>query len=319
MSGALPPSMTFLDLEGNVHPVDHALALLAQDQFGTFSCRQALRLGASRSLLHRRVASGRWLRFAEGSLGFPGWPPSFERSLWSGLHAAHPSAQVGPLSAAALYRMRGFARNRLEILVPHDARNRNPLLVVRQTRRMPQPVLVNGLPCPPLERTVCDVARFVGPRRLGAAVDDLLVSRRTTIARLQRTYLDLAVPAWPGYAVMAKVLAVRGEEYVPPRSDLERELDRVLSTIPGLPPRREVQIGDRVEMPHIVDRLYAPEKLIIEADGRPWHTRVADLVRDRRRDRRAAALGYTTFRYGHEELSGDVEEIRAEIKSFLGR
>ena len=184
---------------------------------------------------------------------------------------------------------------------------------------MPTSVSVNGLPCPPLERTVCDLARFAGPKRLGAAVDDLLVHGRTTLARLQRTYLDLAVPAWPGYAVMAKVLAVRGDEWVPPRSELERLLDRALATIPGKPPRREVQVGDRTEMPQIVDRLYDDEGLIVEGDGRPWHTRVADIARDRRRDRRASALGLTTFRYGHEELTDDLEGVRNEVKSFLRR
>ena len=303
-----------------MHPVDHHLALLAQDQWGTFADRQARSLGASRSLIDRRVRSKDWIRFAEGSLGFPDWPPSFERSMFAGLHAAHRDAVVGGMSAAALLGFKGFPRNRLEILVPHGTRNRSPLVVVRQTRRMPaRRVLVHGLPCPPVERVVCEVARRVGARRLGIAVDDLIVNGRTTLARIQREYLALAVPAWPGYRTVAEMLAVRGDEYVPSRSELEQKADRILATIPGPPPKKEVQIGDRTEMPQIVDRLYEDEKLIVEIDGRPWHTRINDLVRDRRRDRRAAILGYATFRFGHEEIDGDPDGVRAETKAYLGR
>lgn len=303
-----------------MRPVDHHLALLARDQWGTFSAGQARAVGASRSLIDRRVRSKEWVRFAEGSFGLPDWPPSFERSLFAGLHAADGRALVGAMSAAALLGVQGFPRNRLEILVPHGARNRNPIAVVRQTRRMPaRQMTVRRLPCPPVERVVCEVARHVGPRRLGAVVDDLVIARRTTLPRIQREYLGLAVPAWPGYRVVAQVLAARGEEYVPTRSELERKADRILATIPGPAPRHEVSVGDRVEMPQIVDRLYVAERLIVEIDGRAWHTRVADLVRDRRRDRRAAILGYTTFRFGHEEIDHDADGVRADVMSYLGR
>ena len=43
--------------------------------------------------------------------------------------------------------------------------------------------------------------------------------------------------------------------------------------------------------------------LVIEADGRAWHTRVEDFERDRRRDAEAAAAGYLTLRFTHHQLT----------------
>src|SRR5688500_6952124 len=107
------------------------MSLLAQDQWGTFADRQAKRAGASRTLIARRVDRGHWTRFAEGSLGFPDWPASYERSLWAALHCADELAVVGGRAAAALYGAIGFPRNTLELLVPFSARNRNPIALVR--------------------------------------------------------------------------------------------------------------------------------------------------------------------------------------------
>jgi very-short-patch-repair endonuclease len=43
--------------------------------------------------------------------------------------------------------------------------------------------------------------------------------------------------------------------------------------------------------------LLPEHRLIVEADGRRWHTRVADFDRDRWRDNEATANGYRTLRF----------------------
>jgi very-short-patch-repair endonuclease len=118
---------------------------------------------------------------------------------------------------------------------------------------------------------------------------------------------------------MRAVLADRIDGYEPTRSELERELDAILVTVPCPPPLREVQLGDRVEMPQIVDRLYIdPRQLIVEGDGRLWHARLEAMTRDRARDRRALELGYPTARYGWHELRHERDDVRREICSILG-
>ena len=61
----------------------------------------------------------------------------------------------------------------------------------------------------------------------------------------------------------------------------------------------------RAADPRRVDSLIGAWTLIVEADGRAWHTRVADFARDRRRDHDALAHGHLVLRFGWEELVED--------------
>lgn len=301
-----------------MHRIDEAVIEYAEDHWGTFPDRKVIELKGSRMYIARRLGKGTWLRLAEGALGLPGWPVSFQRSLWTAVHAAPVTALVGPLSAAALYDVTGFPRNRFELLVPHGSTNTNPIAKVRQTRHMPKAMRAQGFPVPPIERVVCELARSAGAIKLGRAIDDLLVAGKIALPRVERTFLELAVPGWPGLAVMAKVLSKRSNGYVPTRSELERVLREIVDSIDGLVVVYEKQIGDPDDMVHRVDCVIEdPVKLILEVDGRAYHQRVDDMARDRRRDRRAAALGYPTFRYLYGELMESRDTVRQEIIDFV--
>src|SRR5688572_5784149 len=107
--------------------------------------------------------------------------------------------------------------------------------------------------------------------------------------------------AKPGMANLRKVLESRGPGYVAPASRLERLLTDVL-TGGGLPlPERQHPLPSRVG-PGRVDLAYPAARLIIEADSRRWHTRVADFETDRLRDNEATVLGWRILRYTWQRL-----------------
>lgn len=58
-------------------------------------------------------------------------------------------------------------------------------------------------------------------------------------------------------------------------------------------------------MPHRVDAVIPDWNLILEADGRAFHTKRADFERDRQRDNLAAAHGYRVMRFTHRALTQD--------------
>jgi hypothetical protein len=301
------------------HRVDAAAAVLASRQWGLFNRRQARSVGSYASLEERRVASALWTREHENVFGLPGWPQSFERSVWLAILAADERAMASHESAAALRRMPGFPPRKVSIIVPHGHVHESPFAVVHQTRLFPRPFLVHGIPTTSTERTLCDIASVAGPKRVGRALDDACLRGTTAIGRVQTEFLALARPGRPGVEVMRAVLDQRVDGYVPTRSELENELDSIIATIPVPPPKREAQIGDRVEMPQRVDRLFiGPARLIVEGDGRLWHARLDSLESDRRRDRRALTFGYPTARYGYYELCHDRENVRAELCVLLG-
>jgi hypothetical protein len=62
------------------------------------------------------------------------------------------------------------------------------------------------------------------------------------------------------------------------------------------------------------DGTYPDAKLIVEGDGRRWHTRIADVKRDRERDNEASRAGYHTLRFLYEHLVADIDDVVATIR-----
>lgn len=299
--------------------LDAAVAALAVPQRGAFSIAQAVACRASYSAIRRRCETGRWLRGPTPVLQLPGFPPSFRQYLWWALLIAGEGAMVSHWSAGALHHLTGFPPTRFTITVPHGRLHENAVARVFQTQAPAVPVIVDGLPVTPVARTLVDAGRLVGPRRLGSAVDDADGDGKTTIAALQKTFLSLARPGRNGISTMRTVLDARADDaYVPPRATLERHLDGILDRLPATF-EKEAAIPGREWSNERVDRLCrAPRPLIVEGDGRRWHDRQRDLVRDGHRRRDALAAGFPTVNYFYEELRSDPDAVEAELRSILG-
>ena len=77
--------------------------------------------------------------------------------------------------------------------------------------------------------------------------------------------------------------------------------DRVIVTkVVGLGPERTVSRG--------------PDRLIVEADGRRWHTARQAMADDRRRDRIAAANGWVVIRVTWDDVVTRPAAIVGEIR-----
>ena len=109
--------------------------------------------------------------------------------------------------------------------------------------------------------------------------------------------------------LLGQVLADRGPGYVPPESVLERRLLKVLAD-GGLPaPRRQHPLPWRLEATGRVDLAYPAARIIIEGDGRRWHTRMRDFDVDRARDNEALNHGWRPYRFTWVQITkspGDV-------------
>jgi very-short-patch-repair endonuclease len=121
-----------------------------------------------------------------------------------------------------------------------------------------------------------------------------------TVSQLARL-VDLSEGV-PGVPKVRRIVEFRlPDAYQPPSSELERLLYRVLDD-PRLPPyTRQMPMSYR-RVDAAVDAYLEPWRLIVEGDGRRWHTRRADMARDRLRDNEATAHGYAVLRFTYEQL-----------------
>lgn len=286
------------------HPVDVAVALLASQQAGNFSVRQVLAAGGNRELIRRRVRAGRWLQHAPGVCGLPGFPDDESALLWRAWLDAGPYSMVSHTTAAALQRIDGYRISPVRLLVPHGFHHHNSIAAIHQTRRLPSPTIIRGLPVTPVVRTGLDLAGETGAVRLGRIVDQVVLRGDATLPQFREGLEWMQRTRRPGATNLERALRGRTHGYEPPRSELERMLDGVISTLPCAPPEREVDLPGRSGAPHRVDRRFRGAMVIVEGDGRLWHARLQSMDDDRRRDRHAARLGYRTLRRHRSTWTG---------------
>ncbi len=69
----------------------------------------------------------------------------------------------------------------------------------------------------------------------------------------------------------------------------------------------------------IVDVAWPKRQLIVELDGRRWHSTSTALSNDRARDRRAAAAGWRVLRFGWQEITERPALVTREIAELIFR
>ena len=300
--------------------VDQLLAALASTQYGSFSRAQALELGASPSLVERRLDSGRWVLAARGVYSLPGTGVSWHRSLMVACLEAGPDAVASHESAAALHGLATFQPGTAVVVtVTHGDHQHLRTGRLRQSTDLAthHRSSIGGIPVTTVARTVVDLAAVVRPGRLRVVVENALASGACTLDGLCRCHQELRRPGKRGMSQLALVLSALGSVSLPAPTVLERRLLRVLRE-GGLPdPVREHELPWRRDTPGRVDAAYPADKVLVEADSRRWHSRERDFEVDRRRDREAQLAGWSVYRFTWEDIRERPEEIVTTIRRAL--
>jgi very-short-patch-repair endonuclease len=155
--------------------------------------------------------------------------------------------------------------------------------------------------------TVMALAAQLDDRRLEALVDNLLARGSSTVDEFARVVA--ANVGARGVAQLRPIVQYRlPDAYQPPTSELERLLYPILDD-PRLPSyTRQVPMSYQ-QVDATVDAYINLWALIVEGDGRRWHTRRADMERDRLRDNEAVAHGRAVLRFTYEMLRDNPEQV----------
>lgn len=297
--------------------IDRWAARTAAAQHGVIARGQVLAAGGTDTVIRVRLRSGRWERHRPGVYRLAGSPDGHFQRLWSAHLAAGRRSVVSHEAAGALHRLAGLQRGPIVLTLPHPEHARLPGATVHQISDL-EPCWVwrlDGLPVTTSARTVVDLAALLSRPRLERVLDDGLAARRLSLASIASCLFQVLRPGKRGLPTLATMLDERGPGHVPPASELERLLFAAL-TCAGLPePRRQFALPGRQAVHGRVDAAYPDARLILEADGRRWHSRQADFARDRQRDNEAARAGWQTLRFTWEELVDEPHEVGATVRA----
>lgn len=295
-----------------ITPADAAVARLSRKQHGAWSRRQALGAGCSAKMISSRVASGEWIRLDNGVYAHLAAPATWERSLLAAVLAEH-WAVVSHRSAAALHQLAGFRPGRPEITIRPGANARGRLALAHRGVDV-RTTTVRGIPVVTVPQTFVDLAQVSGAARLQRALSERAEHDPRVLEAVRERYCLLAPRGGRNLRRLRAVLERFGSGELPERSALEAVLADVLECR-GVPAVEwEAPFPGRASGPQRVDALVREWALVIEADGRAWHTRLEDFERDRRRDAEAAAAGYQTLRFTWHQLRVETSWVRRIVR-----
>lgn len=296
---------------------DARLGMVARRQAGAFTFDQALKAGYPRSTVSRRLSAGVWRRLRAGVYVAASDPPSRDQDLWAAVLGVGRDVAVTHESAALLHGAERLPEEPITLTNPHRWHHHLTGVLVHQIDDLaPDEVTrIQGLPVSKAARTVVDLGAVRGIGEVGRVADDLVRLRRTSYASINAALLRVARPGKPGIVTVGRMLDERGDGHVPPASELERALFATIDA-GGLPaPGRQISLPGRniSGIKGIADGGYLDAMVILEADGRRWHSRLAAARADRERDAQAARAGWLTLRFVYEQIVDEPEEVCAVI------
>lgn len=297
-------------------PPDRRVEEVAAAQHGVISRAQALAAGLGPARIRRLIDSGRWRQVAPSVYSFPGHPDTRERRLWIAHLHAGPHSVISHRSAVRLHRLGPIEGDPVDLIVGRGQRR-----ALRGTRRFQLDDLapthvtsIGGLPLTTPARTIVDAASVLTLVRLERIVENAEVTGQCPVAKVAVTVDELRRRGKPGVRRLMVVLDRLGPAEQFPHSELERYCDRVID-LAGLPtPVHEHPLPGGHGLSGFVDRTWPEARLIVEADGRRWHTRRSQIALDHDRDLAAAQAGYQIVRLIWERLTQDADATAAALR-----
>ena len=290
--------------------VDRAIDGVARRQHGAFNLAQVVRAGGDRELARRRVASERWSRVDAGVFVLPSHERTWEQRAMAAT-LGHPMALLSGRPGAALWGLEGVGKGRLQVTVPRSTHHRSTIARVRRSdvvaRRVVDRIPVNSVPLVLIELAGGGIA---DPDHM---LELAIVQNLTDADLLRDAHLRWAWRGVPGTAALRRFLEGRVDGDPIPESVLELA-GRDLLAHPGIPPfEPQAAFPWAPSGRHRVDFLIRAWRMIVECDGRLWHTRLQQMDDDNRRDLAAATHGYLTVRLGHATITRERGQCRADL------
>ena len=289
------------------------VARLATRQYGWVHRSQLRAVGVDHEAVRHAVRAGR-LFPRRGELFLVGHehiPPGTDEA--AALLVAGPGAVLSHRSAAAAWGLLVW-RGRVEVTTSAHRRSRRdvaihqaPLDAKRDVTRR------SGLPVTSLLRTIIDCAAVMTEEELAHLINEAAI--KGWLHALNLAALLAMVRGRRGARQLRRVLEARDLSKGWTRSTLEAAFAKLVREA-DLPPYERGQLvdiggGDLREC----DALWRAARVMVELD---FHETGRVPYRDRRRDRRLAAAGWTVIRLTGDDLTHHRDEVIADLRAALG-
>jgi very-short-patch-repair endonuclease len=297
--------------------IDTQILPLAQRQHGLFTVGQVVAGGATHRMVRYRVQPGQWARRSSTVLALAGAPVTYAQTVMA--MCLHTDGTIGSHRCAAwFHRVPQLGAQVVEGTVRYGGTTRNPFGRLHRSvdLRGHDVQMVGLLPITSLPRTVADLFTVLRQQRAIWIAEGLLGGGRLTLDELDDVHAHYARQGRPA-TVSVRALLERLDEDPPLQSELECRTRELLVAAGVREPTRQVPLAGWVEHPAHVDFAYVDARLILEVDGRSWHSRTTEFELDRRRDNAAQLAGWVVLRFTWRQVTQDPDYVIATVRQAL--
>jgi hypothetical protein len=286
---------------------------VAAEQAGLFTRSQARACGYSSYQIRRRLAAGEWQIVLGPVLTRAGLvltPRIRDRAA----HLALPQSVLAGPSAARWHGIDVADHTPCLAVWPHDHPRLPGVRLLRQPRPERDILLIDGVLVTTRERAVFDCLRVLPGKAAVDLLDTALQRRWITLDEIvRRTTSWLGRDGAPRLVRLIRLVAGGA------RSASERVLAGLLrgagikgwvANLPIYDERGHVGDGDVV---------FRRERLVVEADGWAYHVTPDRFQRDRERQNRLIAAGWTVLRFTWRDLTERPDEVITAIRATLAQ
>ena len=287
------------------------LARIARRNFGVFTRMHARAYGYSAYQIQRRIRAGEWQQILGSSLAAAGMAITPQVRDRAAQLVVPNSILAGP-SAARTWQV-SVPDERPYLYVGRAGGSR--ATGVRLIYETPDPEDVSlymGLPTISRAAAVVDCLRLLAEPAALALVDRALQQRWLTLEDLvARARARVGLPGAP--QLRRIVRKVSGGA----RSTAERLLHKVFRQAGITGWAANVGITDGAGVIGVVDVAFDRQRLVIEVDGWAFHSTPERFQRDRQRQNRLTAAGWTVLRFTWRDLTERPEYVVETVRRLL--
>jgi very-short-patch-repair endonuclease len=280
-----------------------ALAGESRRFYGILSLDQLLGLGVSPAQVKGACRRGSLVRVLPRVYRVASVPICWEQrpmaaTLWGG-----PVTVASDVTAAFLHELIPRRPAPIHVTSDHSLHPR-PGFCARHCNLIQDDLtVVRAIPCTSVVRTLVDMCVTCDMRRCEAALDTSLRTGQASISDLVDYAERAACRKVRGSARFKRLLAVRGDDEALAESEFESGFGRLMRK--GKLPMGQRQVPRDGVKNGRVDIFYPEQNLVIELDGRKWHSGRREKLRDRRYDNELNISGKRVLRLTWEDMQDE--------------
>ena len=298
---------------------DVLLARSARRQRGVFTLAQAAACSIPQRTVEQRVSAGVYEVLHPCVYGYSGAEPTWERGVLAGVLSTSQPAAASHETAAFLWGMTSRRPKQIEVVTRRHQRPKRSTFTVHESKDLlaSDIVDVDGIPVTTAVRTVVDLGASAPPWLVERCLDSALRRELFTAWQVRCFIARVARPGRNGVGTIRPLIEERIAWASLTESDLEDLFRAVVSHLPYPMPDPQFKLFEPDgEFVGRFDFVYPTRMALIETDSEGWHMDPVSFQRDRDKQNRAHALGWTVYRFTWRQLVDDPASVRRIITAI---